>query len=191
MTLATLSGGNLIPMDDCFIEVGDIFEEGLIKMKVLPEISDQKSAEYNDEAIIGRTQPLKTYSHSANRVISWTIHLIVVEKNDIERNIKIMRVLESLTYPRSGGFATSGAPFLPPQIIRIKCGQVLAKEPLCVVLKSYNVKFATDVAWFTDEKGLSIPGKIDIDLNFEVVYDSADLPGQSKIIESGGSPGGF
>ena len=148
-------------------------------MDNLPELSDSKSANYSDISIIGRSFPMKTYGSSENRAISWSMHLFVKKQEDIVGNLAILRKLESCVYPRF----TGPGPYAPPLICRIKCGDLLSVgPPLCVVLKSYSVKFPTDVAW--DAKKLT-PYKMDIDLSFEVVYASDDLPGADRIFQSG------
>jgi|APSaa5957512576_1039674.scaffolds.fasta_scaffold41410_3 hypothetical protein len=176
---ATLAGGQLIEIENCFIEIPPF---GKIKMKALPEISDSKSASYNDESIMGRSFPLKTYSHSENRAITMTVHFYTIQKKDIEENLNSMRALESAVYPRE----QNGMPFVPPPVCKIKCGKLLADETLCVILKSYSVKFPTDVVWDEDTY---MPYKFDVETNWEVVYKSDDLPGQQKIIDTGGSTG--
>jgi len=148
-------------------------------MDNLPDLSDSKSAAYTDETVIGRSFPMKTYSHSENRSISWTMHLFVKKTADIQGNLDILRTLESLTYPRNSG----PGPYAPPQIVKLKCGNLLAQgQPLCAVLKSYTVKFPTDVVW---DKDHLTPYKMDIDLSFEVVYSSNDLPGAERILRTG------
>jgi len=174
---ATLAGGQLIPIENCYIEVPPF---GRITMKALPEISDSKSAAYNDESIMGRAFPLKTYSHSENRAISMTIHFYTIKQKDIEDNLNSMRALESAVYPRE----QNGMPFVPPPVCKIQCGKLLADETLCVILKSYSVKFPTDVVWDEDTY---MPYKFDVETSWEVVYKSDDLPGQQKIIDTGGS----
>lgn len=167
---------SLMPIDNCYIEAPGY---GRIVMDNLPDISDSKSAAYSDEAVIGRSFPMKTFSHSENRAISWSMHLFVKTKADIEGNLSIMRKLESLTYPRN----TGPGPYAPPMICKIRCGDLLARgEPICVILKSYSVKFPTDVVW--DSEKLT-PYKMDIDLSFEVVYSSNDLPGAERIVQTG------
>jgi hypothetical protein len=65
----------------------------------------------------------------------------------------------------------------------MKCGRLLTEgEELCVILKSYTVKFPTEIAW--DESSYA-PYKFDIDTQWDVVYTSADLPGQERIFTSG------
>ena len=147
-------------------------------MHALPDISDSKSAAYNDEPIMGRSFPIKTYSHSENRTISMQIHLYVRKKADAETNLGILRALESALYPRDD----NTTPFLPPPVCRIKCGRLLADQDLCVVLKQYSVKFPPDVPWDEDTY---IPWKMDVDTSWEVVYKSTDLPGQSRILNTG------
>ncbi len=177
---ATNGQGDLQPIPNCYIETPN----RTITMKILPEISDSKSASYNDEPIIGRSYPLKTYSHSENRDISWTAHFMVVKDGDQEEIMSDLRAIESLVYPEDTN--TGGAPYAPPPICRIRCGSLLAHESLggevCAVLYSYSVKFPTDVVW--DENGY-IPHKFDVDMQWKVVYDSQELPGAQRIWEEG------
>lgn len=176
MPKATLPGGPLIEIPDCYVTVPGFNK---IIFNNLPEISDSKSADYNDETVIGRASPLKTYAQSANRAISMQIHLVVSKPEDVTRNLQILRAIQSAVYPREGA---SGAPFIPPPICRIKCGKLLADEEVCVVLKQYSVKFPTEVAW---AESTFTPFKFDIDTQWEVVYKSSDLPNQTRIINLG------
>ena len=176
MAKATTPAGDLINIEDCGIFIPNY---GIIRLHSLPDISDSKSASYADEPIIGRSFPLKTYSHSENRQVNMTLHLFVRKQGDISDNLLVLRAIESAVYPREG---SNGAPFIPPPVCQIKCGELLASEPLCVILKSYSVKFPTDVAWDEDTY---VPYKFDIETTWEVVYKSSDLPGQSRILSIG------
>ncbi len=171
------TGGGLVPIPNCYINLPGIRQ---IVMNNLPEISDSKSASYQDTTIIGRSFPVKTFSHSENRAIGWTLHLFVLKDGDALNNLNILRTLESCVYPRNVG----PGPYAPPIICQIKCGNLLStgNQPLNVVLKSYSVKFPTDVAWDAQQ---FTPYKLDIDLSFEVVYASNMLPGASNIIQMG------
>ena len=178
MSSATTSpGGQPQILKNCFIRIPNA---DTIRMKALPDISDSKSASYNDESIIGRSFPLKTYSHSENRAISMQLHFFIAEEADIQTNLRYLRALESAVYPQDDN---SGAPFIPPPVCRIRCGSLLAAYgELCAILKSYSVKFPTDVAW--DESSY-LPYKFDVDTSWEVVYRSTNLPGQSRIFRYG------
>ena len=46
-------------------------------------------------------------------------------------------------------------------------------------MKSYSVKFDTSVPW--DETNF-IPYKLDVDMQFDVIYDQSDLPGAETIL---------
>lgn len=175
---ATTPDGSLRELEDCWIEVPPSAGGKQINMRILPEISDSKSAAYNDEPIIGRSFPLKTYSHSENRSISWTAHFIVCKSADIGRNLEELRMLEACVYPKNDGIS----PYEPPPVCKLYCGELLGMTPLCAVLKSYSVKFPTDVAW--DDTGY-LPYKFDVDMTWEVVYDSQDLPGAERIMGEG------
>lgn len=173
---ATIQGGKLRALDKGYI----LIKDRRIKFRSLPDISDTKSATYADEPIIGRAFPMKTYSHSDNRSIGVELYFYTVEPDDIDRNILDLRAIESAVYPQDGSGA--GAPYTPPPICKLKCGQLLADEALCVVLKSYSVKFPRDVAW---DEATYLPCTFQVSTSWEVVYRSTDLPGQDRIMISG------
>src|SRR5690606_13912801 len=122
MPQATIPGGDLINLDDCYVYVPG---RERIRLHALPDITDSKSASYNDEPIIGRSFPLKTFSHSENRSISMQLHFYVRKRSDIGENIINLRALESAVYPRDSS-SGANAPFVPPPVCRIKCGGLLA-----------------------------------------------------------------
>jgi hypothetical protein len=185
----TPNGGSLLPLA-CWLEIPGF--QGVrntdrskdapkIILDNLPDITDSKSAAYNDEPVIGRSTPFKTYSHSENRTIGMQIHLFVTKTSDIENNLLILRAIESATYPKK---SDGNTPYLPPPVCKIKCGDLLGATPLCVVLKSYSVKFPTDVSWFSNNLAYT-PAKMDVDTSWDVVYQSDDLPGQNSILAFG------
>jgi hypothetical protein len=174
--------GSLREIPDCQIvvpEAGAFGGDGIIKLNNLPDISDNKSAVYNGEAIIGRSFPLYTYSHSGERNISMQVHFFIINPGDGARNLYYLRMLQSAVYPRSGD--SVGTPYLPPPICRIKCGPLLDNDELCVILQSYSVKFPTEVAW---EESTYCPFRFDVDLSWQVVYPSDSLPFQEDIIKA-------
>lgn len=173
---ATKDNGVLRPIENCYISIPGY---GKITMRTLPDISDSKSASYSDEPVIGRSFPMKTYSHSENRAISWTAYFLVCEKSDIQKNIKEMRAIQSAVYPRKGG---SGAPYAPPPVCALRCGNLLSQDTVCAILRSYTVKFPTDTVW--DEE-TNLPYKFSVDMSWELVYMSSKLPGQDQIINYG------
>ena len=175
---ATLGNGDLVPLRDCWIEIGG----DRITMKINPDISDSKSAEYADENAIGRTMPFKSYSNSSTRTISWSAHFMVCKDGDQEDLLDDLKLIESATYPKATN--TGGAPYAPPPLCSLRCGRLLSDEgeDVCAILKSYTVKFDTSVPW--DEDGY-VPYKMDVDMSFEVVYNQADLPGSNKIMDDG------
>lgn len=199
MPAATRPGGPLIRIEDCYVIIPNdkavastdqtednnswlVISGGEAKMyfRVLPDITDAKSASYNDEVVIGRSSPLKTYSQSDNRNISMVIHIVITEPGDIALSLKALRVIQSAVYPREG---TNGAPFVPPPVCRLKCGKLFSETgEVCVVLKQYSVKFPTEVSW---DESTYVPFKFDIDTNWDVVYKSADLPGSERIFQFG------
>jgi hypothetical protein len=177
MPKATTSVGALSPINNCFIQIPNFPQ---IKLNNLPDISDTKSAHYNAESIIGRSSPLHTYHFSDSRIISFTIHLYIQQASDATANLQTLYAIQSCVYPGPGG--NGGAPFVPPAICQIQCGNLLASQPVCVVLQSYNVKFPTDVAW---DATTMCPYHFDIDTTWWIVYQSSNLPDNSRIIKSG------
>jgi hypothetical protein len=170
-------GGKLSEIPDCLIKIPGA---GDIKLNNLPEITDGKNAVYNNEAIIGRSFPLYTYSHSGDRTIGMQLHFFIVNPGDGTRNLSYLRKLQSAVYPRDG--SNSGTPYQPPPICQIKCGQLLGSQDLCVVLQSYSVKFPTEVAW---DEASYCPFRFDVDTTWLTVYTTADLPFQDRIVSSG------
>lgn len=176
MPKATYGQGALSPISNCYLTLPGAMH---IIMDNLPDIGDSKNAQYNADSIIGRSSPLHTYHYSDTRTISFTVHLFIQEEGDAQLNLQKLRAIQSCAYPRPG---SGGAPFMPPPICRIRCGDLLATEDLCVVLQSYNVRFPTDVAWDAETY---CPYRLDIDTTWWVVYNSPDLPDQSRIVSSG------
>ena len=169
---ATDASGHLKKIPDCWLEIGSF----KLEFNNLPDIGDSKSASYNDESVIGRAAPIKTYSNSDNRSISCSINLFVQDQSDCKRNLRILRNIQSAVYPRTG----AGAPYYPPVVCRLKCGQLLSNNPICVVMKDYNVKFPTDVPW--DEETLC-PYRMEVSMTFEQVFAGNQLPNQNLILQ--------
>ena len=178
MALATTSGGQLNTLNDsCYITIPSDRGPIKIQLRILPEISDTKRATYADTPIIGRSNPIKTYSYSDNRVISMKMHFIVVQQSDIQTNIGYLRAIQSATYPRTG------TPYSPPPVCQIRCGDALAeKQSLCVILENYSVSFPTNVAW---DKDTLLPYYFEVSTTWHVVYATSDLPNQRAILGFG------
>lgn len=161
---------------------------GKVTMKILPDISDSKSASYADESAIGRTMPFKTYQYSENRTIGWTAHFVVERKEDIKEIFANLRLLESCVYPEN--LTLGGATYRPPPICQLRCGGLLgpAGPAIYAVMKSYSVKFDTSVPWDQDT---FMPFKLDVDMQFDVVYNQTELPGSSQILTGSGPGSGY
>jgi hypothetical protein len=173
--MKSTNSGSLNPINQCKLTISGTD----IVMNNLPEISDTKSANYNNEGIIGRSFPFYTYYYSGDRVINIQIHFFIVEKGDAQKNLNYLRLIQSAAYPRAG---SGGAPFSPPEVCSFQCGQLLGNQPLCLILTSYSVKFPTEVAW---DENLLVPFRFDVDTSWLTVYTSSDLPNNSRIISSG------
>lgn len=186
---ATNANGTLNIIEECYIKIPEFKDANspngiLIPMNILPDISDRKSAQYSDEAGIGRSMPFKNFQSSENRSVSWTIHWLATSYKDHVQILKWMRALEACTYPRD--LTIGGAPYAPPPICKLKCGNLLSNKwgasELSAVLKEYSVKFDTTVPW---DQWFGLPQKLDLDLTFDIVYNLNELPGAEKILYSG------
>ena len=185
MSKATQAKGILNPISGCYIDIDDLGVT--IPMYILPDISDSKSVSYPDENGIGRSMPFKSFQNSENRTISWTAHFIITNNNasgggvSADDLVTWLRAIEACADPQDQN--TNGAPYAPPPICKLQCGRLLSEEKeICAVLKNYSVKFDTTVPW--DQQSF-MPYKLDIDMQFDVVYNQSDLPGASQIMESG------
>lgn len=169
-------------LQKCYIEIiGPNFKEKIV-MQSLPDISDSKSAGYGDESAIGRASPFKTYSSSENRTVGWTAHFMITKNTDVDILWRYIRAVQAATYPFDGRSVNlGGAPYAPPPICRLICGNLLSKEgPVNAVMKSYSLKFDTSVPWHEET---FLPYKFDIDMQFDIVYDQTFLPNATKILQ--------
>jgi len=148
---------------------------GTLNPRVLPEITDSKSASYADEQVQGRSFPIKTFAHSENRVITMKWHFVVMDSNTLREAQTYVRAFQSAVYPA----ASNTSPYAPPPICTLQYGSVLSKDKLCVILRQYSVSYPTDVAF--DENTL-FAFRFDIDLSWEAVFPSSQLPNQSMIL---------
>ena len=182
--LGSLPNGdmNTQPFEEkCKISIYAGAEAVDIVMQSIPELSDQKGAQYSDESAIGRSAPYKTYQNSENRSISWTSHFIVTKQSDIQKYIGYIRTVQAAVYPYDGANNnTGGAPYAPPPLCKIQCGSLLSKEPLNAVLKSYDIKYDTSVPW--DEETF-LPYKFDLSLTFDIIYNQSSLPNADLILQ--------
>lgn len=175
---ATLANGTLVDLVDCYIKIPEL--NTTITMNALPSISDSKGASYTDEVGMGRSMPFKNYQSSENRSISWVAHFMVCQDGDQQKILNYLRAFEACTYAMTS--SAGGAPYSPPPVCKIRCGELLSDFEVCCVLKNYSVSFDENVPW--DEETF-IPYKMDISLQFDTVYNQADLPGAERIMTDG------
>ena len=175
MAVATNAKGALQVLAKCYIST----VWGQINLKVLPEITDSKGANYSSETIQGRSNPLVNYSHSEPNNINTELTFIVTECQDIRDNIKYIAWIKSLVYPFG---PSGGAPYAPPPISKFVCGRLFGEKGLCVVLKNYSIRYPTDVPWDLETY---LPYKVTISCQWEVVYSCKMLPTATKIATLG------
>ena len=168
-------GKTLSLLKDCYIEIPGF----KVEFNIIPKLSDSKSASYNSEQLPGRANPLDVYSSSDSRTIETTIKLVVLEDSDIDRNLSIIRALQSCVYPREGD---NNSPYVPPPVCKLKFGRLFGEDSLCVVLMNYNLDIPEDVSYDPDT---FFPYRCEISCSWKVVYTNSDLPGQDRILSSG------
>ncbi len=180
---ATNTNGQLVSLRDCYIRASGN-PPVVIYMNNLPEISDQKSASYTEENAMGRSVPVKAFANGSSRKIGWKMKVIAQSNEEQTKAINNLRFLESCVYPKAD--PTNILPYIPPRVLSIKCGRLLADYELSVILTDYSVDFPTDQPWSDKSNTLYLPYMFNISLSFEVVYDSRYLPGADRIISIGG-----
>ncbi len=174
---ATERDGSLKSLNSkCYLDIPGYQK---IQIRILPDYSDKKSAKYSDEPVIGRSTPLKSYSHSDGRAISLKLVFLSLNKSELQENKYNFFAISSLTYPRQG---VSG-PYAPPPICKYKCGDLLGDTPLNLILDSYDLSVPTDVVW--DDETL-IPYYFTLSTSWSVVYNSGSLPNQEDVLLTGG-----
>lgn len=174
MPKATGRYGELQILAKCFIDT----PWKRIDLRILPDVTDTKSANYSSEAVTGRTNPVVNYSYSEPRSIQTDIHFMVTQCEDIQRNLEDFRCIKALVYP---GTSNGAAPYSPPPVCKFQCGSLLGdfnSEAVCVVLRNYNVRFGTDVPWDVETY---LPYRFTISCQWEVVYACSDLPTNNVI----------
>lgn len=177
MARATETSGRLAILSKCKI----ITPCGTICLRILPDISDSKGANYASENAIGRSNPMVTYAFSEARMITSELHFMTTTTEDIDDNWRSLKIIQSLVYP---GTATvnGGAPFTPPPVVKFICGSLLdGPNGLCLILKSYSVRYPVNVAW---DEATYLPYQFSITCTWEVVYACKNLPSNKCILNT-------
>jgi len=179
MPRGTKNDGSLAPL-----QYGDAKCEiqtpcGCITLKILPDITDSKSATYVNDPAPGRSTPMLTYAYSDPRNISTELHFMTTTVQDINDNIKAIRIIQNLVLP---GPQSGTAPFTPPPVVKFICGVLMdGFDGLCLVLKSYSIRYPTEVAW---DISTFLPYRFTISCQWEAVYPCNKLP-TNKCIAGG------
>lgn len=181
MAQATNASGQLQELTKCRIITPYDSPYDVVRLKILPDISFSKSASYQPETIPGRASPVLTYGHSDAKMINSELHFMVTTCQDIQDNLKYLRILESLVYP---GANNGNAPYTPPPVCKFLCGRLLSDSGQCVVMKSFSFKADTSVPWDVDTY---LPYKFTVSCSWECVYSCANLPTNSMIATIGGT----
>lgn len=141
------------PAFSCFIIVFDR-QMGLKVADVIPfqfmpkTITDSKVAIYNDIAIVARSSPLKAYSQSQGRQISFTLDFFAAPQQGLELIIpSLIRnridALRALTYPSYSGTFTGVKP--PPRCL-VRIGNQVSMIGVC---KQVTVAYNNEVTPWT------------------------------------------
>lgn len=186
----SVAEGKLQIIPDCYIQfpsaVANLLPDARLYFRILPKVSDQRSVNYNDESIMGRSFPLKTFANGSNRSIGIEASFIILDEfNDPPRIWNEVKALQACTYPQDTSEASS-APFSPPFVCKLKCGNMLGRDGVCAVMRSYSVNWPTEVAWHWDgTTGIKLPMYFTVSTQWEVVYQTSKLPGSNRILNDG------
>lgn len=156
-----------------------------IFFEVLPEITENKAATYNDEMILGRSSPVKTFAHSDNRVITMTMNFVATHNSDFIRYRQYLFAIAGATHPRyRDGYA-------PPPICKIKVGGILGSYPggVDAVLRNYDFNTDNTAFWWdrratdnADRNAQYVSMRFSINTNWDVVYSYETLPSYSDVL---------
>lgn len=180
--IATNSTGYLQDIPDCYLTipggtdvVGSNGSSRTINFKILPKISESKTANYAGQEVMGRVVPISAYANSGNRTISISMDFYALDDIQLEENIVNKYAIRSALCPKS---LNTFIPFSPPSICQFKCGNVLDNKPTCMALTSFSWEAPVDVAW--SDKWIH-PYYFTVRTEWFEVYTYEDLPGQEAI----------
>lgn len=144
-----------------------------LPFQFLPDnISESKAAIYGDIITIGRSTPIKTYSHSASKNLNFTLKFFAnPEKGDMSMTPKVIKervdFCYSLLYPDySAGFVLK-----PPPKCLIRIGDQITFAGICkTVTSNYNLE--GPVPWDVGIAGSGVYAHgVQINLGFEQVRE--------------------
>lgn len=130
----------------------------VIPFQFMPNsISDNKSANYNETPIIARSVPIKSYSHSSSRIISFTLEFFTSPEQGTKLLSPLLLktridALKALVYPDYGAFITK-----PPPRCIVHIGAQVAFLGVC---KSVNVTYSNKAPWDLNPVVLSHHAKV-------------------------------
>lgn len=153
-----------------------------IYFETLPEITENKSATYNDEIVLGRSSPVKTFAHGDNRVITLTMNFIATHESDFIRYRQYMFAIASAAHPRyEQGYA-------PPDICKIQIGGILGNDPVSCVLRNYDFNTENTTFWYdrdaqdeAERNAMYMSMRFSINTNWDVVYSYESLPSNTDV----------
>lgn len=145
---------------------GDTLVKDTIPFQFMPNIiRDSKSAVYNDIPIIARSVPVKNYSYTSSRLMSFTLEFFVSPEQgmdfsprDIQSRIDLLR---SLVYPDYSGFVVK-----PPSRCVVAIGDQTNFIGIC---KSVSVSYSNHSPW--DINPPILTHHATVDLTFEEVLN--------------------
>jgi len=126
------------------------YSGGIIRFQIMPEeVRDSKSANYVNTDIVGRSHPIKGYSSSGPRTLSFSIKFYKFKEED--NPLQEANRLRALLYPdySSGIF--------PPPLCQVKIGQI----------KMQGVAISADISYrYPWDESVS-PIFVEVSLTFE------------------------
>jgi hypothetical protein len=134
-------------------------QQDIIPFQFMPDtIRDSKVAVYNDIAIVGRSSPVKNYSHSGARMISFTLQFFVypeagMDNLDTAALTQKIDLCRSLVVPDYDGFIIK-----PPPRCIVQIGKSLGFLGVC---KSVNVSYSGASPWDLDPEVLAHHATVD------------------------------
>lgn len=152
------------------------YKQGVLQRDVLPfqflpeSIQDSKAAVYGDITVIGRSTPIKTYSHTGAETLAFSLKFFAnPEQRDASLSPKLIKervdFCKSLVYPVYTGFIVK-----PPPMCIVKIGNYIAFYGVC---KSVSTSVTNSpeggTPWDIDPVTGILPHGVQINLTFEDV----------------------
>ncbi len=140
----------------------------------LPDIDEDKDAQFADAEVLGRSSPIPSYKSSGYKQLNVTFHLHSTSKLMAEYNVRFIRAMRSFVYPQYENT------YLPPYVGKFKCGPLWRGRGgggMNFLLSNYSFGASSENVWPD-----LIPVTIAFRCSMKIVYPYSQLPGAADVV---------